>query len=45
MKFSDDIVVNMFHQEAESIFCRGFGMPLIETEVKVRSIIGRVLSR
>lgn len=45
VRFSDDIVVNMFHQGAESIFCRGFGMPLIETEVKVRSIIGRVLSR
>ena len=45
MRFSDDIVVNMFHQGAESIFCRGFGMPLIETEVKVRSMIGRVLNR
>jgi len=45
VKFSDDIVSNMSHQGAESIFCRGFGMPLVETEVNVRSMIGRVLSR
>lgn len=43
MKFADDIVVNMFHQGVESIFSRGFGMPLVETEVKVRSVIGRAL--
>jgi phosphatidylserine decarboxylase len=45
MRFADDIVTNMFHQGAESIFCKGFGMPLVETEVKVRSMIGRVLNR
>jgi phosphatidylserine decarboxylase len=45
MRFSDDIVMNMFHQRAESILCRGFGIPLIETEVKVRSGIGKVLGR
>lgn len=45
MRFSEDIVMNMFHQRAESILCRGFGIPLIETEVKVRSGIGKVLGR
>jgi len=45
MRFADDIVTNMFHQGAESIFCKGFEMPLVETEVKVRSMIGRVLNR
>ena len=45
MKFADDIVANMFHQGAKSIFCKGFGIPLVETEVKVRSMIGRVLNR
>jgi phosphatidylserine decarboxylase len=43
VKFAEDIVVNMFHQGAESIFCKGFGMPLVETEVNVRSMIGRAL--
>jgi phosphatidylserine decarboxylase len=42
MRFSDDIVVNMFHNGAKSILSNGFGMPLVETEVKVRSAIGRV---
>lgn len=41
IKFEDDIVMNMFHQGVESLYCRGFGIPLIETEVKVRSMIGR----
>jgi phosphatidylserine decarboxylase len=45
VKFADDIVMNMFHQGAESIFCKGFGMPLVETEVNVRATIGRVLNR
>jgi len=39
--FSEDIVSNLHHQLAESRFSRGFGKPLVETEVKVRSIIGR----
>ena len=39
--FCEDIVSNLHHQLAESRFSRGFGKPLVETEVKVRSIIGR----
>ncbi|MGO9136580.1 MAG: phosphatidylserine decarboxylase [Syntrophales bacterium] len=45
MQFADDIVLNMFHQGVESIFCKGFGMPLVETEVHARSMIGRALGR
>jgi len=45
MRFSDDIVMNMFHQGAESLLCKGFGIPLIETEVQVRSGIGKVARR
>jgi len=41
MRFADDIVVNMFNNGATSILSNGFGMPLVETEVKVRSHIGR----
>ena len=39
--FCEDIVSNLHHQAAESRFSSGFGKPLVETEVKVRSIIGR----
>jgi phosphatidylserine decarboxylase len=45
VKFADDIVMNMFNQGVESIFSRGFGMPLVETEVKVRSLIGKAMER
>lgn len=41
--FADDIAANMFYPDAESIFSRGFGKPLIETEVKVRSFIASSL--
>ena len=37
--FCQDLVRNMVHQGAESIFSRGFSRPLVETEVKVRSPI------
>ncbi|HUH65051.1 MAG TPA: phosphatidylserine decarboxylase [Syntrophales bacterium] len=43
VKFDYDIILNMFHQDAESLYCKGFGMPLMETEVKVRSAIGRAV--
>ena len=39
--FSTDIVSNLNHQLASSRFSQGFGKPLVETEVKVRSPIGR----
>ncbi len=39
VRFADDIKANMSNPEAESIFSRGFGKSLIETDVKVRSFI------
>jgi phosphatidylserine decarboxylase len=39
--FSEDIVSNLHHRLAESRFSQGFGQPLVETEVKVRSPIGK----
>jgi phosphatidylserine decarboxylase len=41
VRFSPDIVANLNHQLASSRFSQGFGKPLVETEVKVRSPIGR----
>lgn len=40
VRFADDIAANMFYPDADSIFSRGFGKSLVETEVKVRSYIG-----
>jgi len=40
VRFADDIIANMHHPDAQSIFSRGFGKALVETEVKVRSYIG-----
>ncbi len=39
--FSADIVANLHHPEAVSRFSEGFGRPLVETDVRVRSEIGR----
>ncbi len=39
--FSEDIVANMYRQDAQSRFAQGFGRPLVETDVKVRSEIAR----
>jgi len=39
VRFADDIAANMLFPKAESIFSRGFGKSLVETEVKVRSFI------
>lgn len=41
VEFSFDIVMNMFHPGARSRFSEGFGRPLVETEVALRSEIGR----
>ena len=43
IRFAEDLVKNMFHQGVESRFSRGFGMPLVETDVKVRSSIAKAL--
>lgn len=39
VRFADDIAANMSNPTAESIFSRGFGKSLVETDVKVRSFI------
>ncbi|KAF0219963.1 MAG: phosphatidylserine [Geobacteraceae bacterium] len=39
ISFADDLVNNMFNLNAESRFSQGFGRPLVETDVKVRSRI------
>ncbi len=39
VRFADDIAANMFYPGVESVFSHGFGKPLIETDVKVRSFI------
>jgi phosphatidylserine decarboxylase len=41
IRFSDDLLQNMFRQDVFSRFSQGFGMPLVETDVRVRSEIGR----
>jgi phosphatidylserine decarboxylase len=43
VRFSKDIVANMFRRDAVSRYSRGFGQPLVETEVAVRATIGRAL--
>jgi len=40
IRFADDIAANMHHPDAQSIFSQGFGKPLVETDVSVRSHIG-----
>jgi phosphatidylserine decarboxylase len=41
IEFSKDIVSNLHYRHASSRFSQGFGEPLVETEVEVRSQIGR----
>ncbi len=45
VEFSVDIVMNMFHPGVQTRFSEGFGRPLVETEVALRSEIGRKISR
>jgi len=40
IRFNDDIVWNMRLPGVESILSRSFSQPLVETDVKVRNIIG-----
>jgi phosphatidylserine decarboxylase len=37
--FSPDIVANMYRTDAQSRFSKGFGRPLVETDVRVRETI------
>jgi phosphatidylserine decarboxylase len=39
VRFGEDLIQNMLHPSIESRFSRGFGIPLAETDVKVRSLI------
>jgi phosphatidylserine decarboxylase len=43
LRFANDIVVNMHNHLAKSRLSKGFGRPLVETEVQVRSEIGRAI--
>jgi phosphatidylserine decarboxylase len=40
VRFSDDLIRNMRLSGVRSRFSQGFGQPLVETDLKVRSIIG-----
>jgi phosphatidylserine decarboxylase len=40
IRFSEDIKFNMYHAYANSRLSHGFGRPLVETAVAVRSMIG-----
>jgi phosphatidylserine decarboxylase len=41
VRFSDDLILNQRRAEVKSRFTLGFGIPLVETEVKVRSLLAR----
>jgi len=43
VQFADDLVRNLSTPGAQSRFSSGFGRPLVETEVMVRSLIARCL--
>jgi len=45
IRFDRDLITNMSRPGASSRFSRGFGAPLVETEVRVRSSIGISASR
>jgi phosphatidylserine decarboxylase len=40
VEFAEDLIRNMHRTDIESRFSQGFGRPLVETDVKVRSTIG-----
>lgn len=44
MIFDADLMSNSSRAEVQSRFSRGFGQPLVETDVQVRSSVGRVVS-
>jgi len=44
VEFASDLVRNMHRQSVLSRFSRGFGRPLVETDVKVRSTIAKIIS-
>ena len=42
IKFAEDLVQNLRLSGVQSRFSKGFGQPLVETDLKVRSVIGTV---
>lgn len=45
INFADDLVSNMFTTKAGSRFSHGFGRPLVETDVKLRSLVASAGSK
>jgi phosphatidylserine decarboxylase len=43
--FAPDLVKNMYTVKAGSRFSQGFGRPLVETDIKVRSLIATARSK
>jgi hypothetical protein len=43
VEFAADLVRNMHRQHVHSRFSHGFGRPLVETDVKVRSAIAKAI--
>jgi phosphatidylserine decarboxylase len=43
--FCGDLIANLKNQEAASLFSKGFGQPLVETEIKVRSPIAVAVNK
>lgn len=41
VEFAEDLVLNLRRADVASVLSRGFGQPLVETEVKVRSLLAR----
>lgn len=41
IEFAPDLIQNMRHPQASSRFSSGFGSPLVETDLRVRSLIAR----
>ena len=42
VRFADDILANMSAFGVDSLFSKGFGQPMVETDIKVRSLLGSV---
>jgi len=45
VRFAPDILQNLLRPGVETRFCRGFGRPLVETDVAVRSLLATKLPR
>ncbi len=45
LEFADDLVKNMHRTDVQSRYSAGFERPLVETDVKVRSLVGTAANR